>query len=212
MEILYHDEDIVVCIKPRGVLSARDASGKSNMMDLISDKLCCENVYPIHRLDREVSGVMIFALSEVAAARLSKDAQDCNRFIKEYIAVVQGHPAESRAVLEDFLFKDSSKNKSFVVLKERKGVKKAKLEYSIINQTEIYSVVRVRLFTGRTHQIRVQFASRKMPIFGDRKYGGSPHPDGIQLFSVRLSFSHPISGEELNFEKIPECLKEYNYE
>ncbi len=206
MEILYKDEHIVVCVKPAGVLSVKDISGKPNMMDMLSDELGFKKVYPIHRLDREVSGVMVFALSNTAAATLSAEASDHTRFVKEYLVLVDGTPSKEQGVFEDLLFKDSSKNKTFVVKNERKGVKKAKLEYLVIKRICDCTLVRVKLFTGRTHQIRVQFASRKMPIVGDRKYGGRQSSDGIALFSTLLSFSHPVSGEKMKFERIPEKL------
>lgn len=206
MEILFKDEHIVVCIKPSGVLSAKDASGKPNMTDLLAEELNCENVYPIHRLDREVSGVMVFALTSSAAARLSSDAADHTRFVKEYMAVVKGCPNEPAGIFEDLLFKDSSKNKSYVVKKMRRGVKKAKLSYEVLENADDKTLVKVRLFTGRTHQIRVQFASRKMPIVGDRKYGGTSDENGIALYSVGISFHHPETNELLTFEHIPKNL------
>jgi 23S rRNA pseudouridine1911/1915/1917 synthase len=206
MEILFSDSQIVICIKPAGVLSAKDSSGKTNMQDLLAQELNLSEIYPIHRLDREVSGVMVYGLSKSAAAKLSEQVSDHSRFVKEYLAVIEGVPEQSEGIFTDLLFKDSSKNKTFVVKKERRGVKKAKLEYKVVSSTESLALVRVRLHTGRTHQIRVQFASRKMPILGDRKYGGSPCEDGIQLFSVKLAFDHPISGARLDFEKIPNSV------
>lgn len=206
MKLLFCDEHIVVCVKPSGVLSTRDTSGKENMQDLLLNELKVRDVYPIHRLDREVSGVMVYALSSVAAAKLSECVADHQKFVKEYMAIIDGRPESDEGVLEDLLFKDSSKNKTFVVKKERRGVKKAKLAYNVVGTIGQDSVVRVRLFTGRTHQIRVQFASRKMPIVGDRKYGGRACENGIELYSVRLSFKHPLSGELLDFEEIPSTL------
>ena len=211
MELIFCDEHIVVCIKPSGVLSTRDASGKANMQDLLVKQLNVNDVYPIHRLDREVSGVMVYALSSVSAARLSAEVTNHQHFIKEYVAIIEGKPENDEDTLEDLLFKDSSKNKTFVVKKETRGVKRAKLTYKLIVTDGKDSVVRVRLFTGRTHQIRVQFASRKLPIVGDRKYGGRANECGIELYSVRLCFKHPISGETLNFEYIPESIKEKIY-
>ena len=206
MEIIYKDNDIVVCLKPSGILSAKDASGKPNMTRLLSEMLSVDKVYPVHRLDKEVSGLMVFALTASASAILSADVADHKKFQKEYIALVSDCPSEDKGVFEDLLFKDSSKNKVYVVKKFRKGVKQAKLEYEILNKFDDKTLVRVRLFTGRTHQIRVQFASRKMPIIGDRKYGGKPNEKGIELYSCRLSFYHPKTQEYLTFEKIPKFI------
>ena len=203
MQIIYKDNEIVVCVKPSGVLSAKDASGKPNMTDLLADELGANIVYPVHRLDKEVSGLMVFALTASSSAKLSADVSDHTRFQKEYLALVSGCPEQDKGIFEDLLFKDSSKNKVYVVKKLRKGVKKAKLEYEVLNKSDDKTLARVRLFTGRTHQIRVQFASRKMPIIGDRKYGGKPNENGIELYSCRLSFYHPETQEYLTFEKIP---------
>ena len=203
MEILYKDSHIVVCIKPSGVLSARDSSGAKNMADLLTEELEVKEVYPIHRLDREVSGVMVYALTSLAAAKLSADASNKDKFQKIYYAVVGGLLKEPQGVFEDLLFKDTKRSKSFVVNKERKGVKKAKLEYELLESFDDKSLVKVILHTGRTHQIRVQFASRKLPLIGDRKYGGAKSEKAIALRSVSLSFEHPITKEKLFFEQIP---------
>lgn len=204
MEIIYKDTEIAVCVKPSGVLSAKDDSGKANMMDMLCDELSLSAVYPIHRLDREVSGIIVFALSSAAAAKLSADAADHLRFKKEYLAIVNGIPESDSGVFEDLLFKDSSKNKSFVVKKMRRGVKQAKLEYSVVEKLDNKALVRVRLLTGRTHQIRIQFSSRKMSILGDRKYGGGEREGGIALYSVLLEFYHPKTKEKLKFEYMPQ--------
>lgn len=209
MKMLFLDEHIVVCIKPSGVLSTKDSSGKANMQDMLCSELGVKEVFPVHRLDREVSGVMVYAISKEAAAKLSATVSDHNRFIKEYLALVEGIPETKEGIMEDLLFKDSSKNKTFVVKKERRGVKCAKLEYRIIEIMGDKTLVRVRLYTGRTHQIRVQFASRKMPILGDRKYGGRENDGGIELYGFRLSFAHPISGEKFDYQYIPKTLTEY---
>ena len=203
MKIIYKDESIVVCIKPSGILSAKDASGKNNMSDALCEQLNLKTVYPIHRLDREASGIMVYALTAASAARLSVDAGDHTRFVKEYMAVISGIPNEKCGILEDLLFKDSSKNKSFVVNKERRGVKRAKLSYEVLEECGERSLVKIKLFTGRTHQIRVQFSSRKMPLVGDRKYGGPSSEKGIALYSVKLSFYHPETNEQLCFEHTP---------
>ncbi len=206
MKVLYRDKDIVVCVKPSGVLSAADASGADNLPDMLKKDLGVSEVFPIHRLDREVSGLMVYALSKRAAAALSAQAADHTQFVKEYIALVGGKPEEDEGVLEDLLFKDSSKNKTYVVKRERRGVKKAKLGYTVLEKRDDCSLVRIRLYTGRTHQIRVQFASRKMPLLGDRKYGGAVRADGIALYSVALHFIHPITRESLHFELLPDVM------
>ncbi|MBE6949763.1 MAG: RNA pseudouridine synthase [Ruminococcaceae bacterium] len=156
-------------------------------------------VFPIHRLDLNVGGVMVFARTKQAAANLSKLVQE-GKLIKEYRALVHGVPPES-GVLEDFLFKDSRKNKVFVVKKERKGVKKASLEYTRLTDSDP-ALVHIRLHTGRSHQIRVQFASRGFPLVGDHKYGSRDAAKEPKLFSCRISF--PWKGEAKVFEAFPE--------
>lgn len=202
MKILFEDENIIVCIKVRGILSQADSNGIENMVSILEEH-SRGKIYPIHRLDREVGGVMVYAKTKKSAANLSAQIID-NRLIKEYVALVYGKPSEDSGIMEDLLFKDSKRNKSYVVKRERRGVKKANLEYSIIESDEKTSRVKIRLHTGRTHQIRVQFASRKMPLLGDRKYGAGDDIKFIHLWSYRLSFFHPISGENLTFEYEPD--------
>ena len=203
IELLYKDLDIIVCVKPEGLLSTKDSSNKANMEDVLKEENNLSEIYPIHRLDREVEGVMVYALNKSAAANLSKDVANHLRFAKKYLAVVNGCPENDSGILEDLLFKDSSKNKSYVVKRERKGVKKAKLEYELLATDNSKSLLRIKLFTGRTHQIRVQLSSRNMSIFGDKKYGGKPYQK-LALFCESLSFIHPKTGEELTFTKKPE--------
>lgn len=207
MEILYKDEHIVVCIKPAGLLSAKDISGSKNMTDMLKTELGVSEVYPVHRLDREVSGVMVYALSKTSAAKLSAATADKDRFKKIYYAVISGIPDETKGIFEDLLFKDTKRSKSFVVDKMRKGVKTAKLEYEVLESFENKSLVKIVLHTGRTHQIRVQFAHRKMPLAGDRKYGGEKSVKGIALRSVILGFNHPKTNEWLEFNKIPDIVE-----
>ena len=197
MQVLYSDDYIVVCIKPVGILSQSDSNGGKSMISELSEIFGCE-IYPLHRLDKEVSGVMVFAKTKQAAAKLSKDIAE-HRFKKEYLAVVKGTPEES-GELVDLLFKDSRKNKSFVVKRMRKGVKEARLSYKLMKTYGEKSLVKVLLHTGRTHQIRVQFSSRKMPLLGDKKYGGGNDFDNIALLSYRLTFNHPKNGDELIFK------------
>ena len=208
MKILFEDEYIIVAIKAVGILSQSDKKGEVNMISLLKEH-CKGEVYPLHRLDRPVGGVMVYAKNKFAASALSRDIQE-HKFQKEYIALVHGNPKEKSGVLEDLLFKDSIKNKSFVVKRERKGVKKASLHYEVIKQTNDLSSILILLHTGRTHQIRVQFSSRKMPLTGDRKYGADDGFETIGLWSYRLTFNHPKTKKELCFSAKPEnYINEY---
>ncbi len=198
MEILYKDNEIIVCIKERGLLSQYDEK-KPDMVSALTEIFGTE-VYPVHRLDKEVGGVMVYALSQKSAASLSSQVAD-RSFEKQYIALIHGTPEEKNATLEDLLYFDKGKNKSFTVKKERRGVKKALLEYKLIEACSDFSLIRVKLHTGRTHQIRVQFASRKLPLVGDRRYGARDEAAFIHLWSERIEFSHPITGEKMVFEK-----------
>jgi len=191
MEILYSDAELVVCVKPVGLDS------ESQMPQALADALG-GTIFPLHRLDKNVGGVMVYARTKKAAAILSKSIQD-GSMVKEYVALVHGIPPES-GDWEDFLFKDSSKNKVFVVKKERKGVKKARLEFQRLTQTDP-SLVRIRLHTGRSHQIRVQFSSRGFPLVGDHKYGSRDDATAPMLFSCRITF--PYKGEERSFAHTP---------
>jgi len=208
MEILFEDKSIIVCIKPSGVLSQADIKGSDNMITLL-EEYTGGRIYPLHRLDREVGGVMVYAKTKSAAAMLSLEIAEHN-FKKEYIALVHGTPELQNGIFEDLLFKDSRKNKSFVVKRERKGVKKASLEYEVLNEKEGLSVVQILLHTGRTHQIRVQFASRRMPLAGDRKYGAKDEFSNMGLWSYRIGFTHPETKQTMVFSKEPQnFIREY---
>lgn len=196
--ILYRDDHIVVCVKPCGVIS-QDA-GENSLPGMLRAQLETDYIGIVHRLDREVGGLMVFALNQKAAAELSRSVHD-HRFKKRYLAVLCGHPAEQTGVLEDLLYHDKTKNKTYVARKERKGVKAASLEYSLLEASQERSLVQVLLHTGRTHQIRVQFASRKLPLAGDRKYGGSSGAMG--LWSYKLAFPHPQTGETVTVKQLP---------
>ncbi len=205
MNILFEDENIIVCIKEIGVSS--EESSAENMPDIIRRHLNKPTAYIgiIHRLDTAVGGVMVYTKTKKAAAKLSSQIQN-GAFKKEYFAVISGRPETDIGVYRDLLFKDSSKNKVFVVKNARKGVKTAELEYSVI-QTQKYedkdiSLVKVMLKTGRSHQIRVQFASRKMPLLGDGKYG-SRTKCNIALFSSAIKFNHPETQKEMCFSVLP---------
>ena len=197
MEILYNAPSFVVCSKPHSMSS--EETGKNSLPLLLKETLGITEIYTVHRLDTVTSGVMVYAKTKEAAAQLTRQIGD-GSFTKEYLAVVHGIMEEKQAVLEDLLFKDSRKNKSFVVKRQRKGVKKASLEYEAVEEKNGLSLVKIKLHTGRTHQIRVQFSSRRHPVYGDGKYGASDNIPFIALFSHRISFISPENGERVSFE------------
>ena len=192
MNIIYSDRDLAVIIKPEGMDSEHQVPAA------IMEKLGGE-VFPIHRLDLNVGGMMVYARTKAAAAQLSKLVQE-GQLVKEYRALVHGTPPAG-GVWEDLLFKDSRKNKVFVVKKERKGVKKASLEYTRLTDADP-SLVHIRLHTGRSHQIRVQFSSRGFPLVGDHKYGSRDEHKEPKLFSCRITF--PWKGQAREFEAFPD--------
>lgn len=197
MEILFEDKNLIICVKPVGLDSEKE------MVDAIKEKYSGE-IYTVHRLDKNVGGVMVYARNKHTAALLSKHIQDGN-MIKEYVAMVHGTP-DLNGDWEDLLWKDSTKNKVFVVKRERKGVKKARLEYTCLLQNNP-SIVKIRLHTGRSHQIRVQFASRGFPLVGDHKYGSKDSSTNPMLFSCSITF--PYQKEIRKFEYYPEWAKAF---
>ena len=190
--LLFHDNCIAVCLKPAGLDSEKD------MPALLADRLRVPAVFCVHRLDRAVSGVMVYALSRESAAELSRQMGD-GRFQKEYLAAAHGTLDEKAGTLRDLLYHDRGKNKSFVVKRARAGVKEAVLDYRVLAEAEGLSLLDIRLHTGRTHQIRVQLASRRHPLAGDGKYGSPRRDCPIALFSRTLGFLHPLTGEALRF-------------
>lgn len=192
MTLLFSDRDIAVCIKPVGMDSEKDVP------TALTEQLG-GSIFPIHRLDQNVGGVMVYARTKQAAAALSKAVQE-GTMVKEYVAMVHGTPPE-KGDWEDFLFKDSRKNKVFAVKKERKGVKYARLEFRRLTSGET-SLVRIRLHTGRSHQIRVQFSSRGFPLVGDHKYGSRDERTTPMLYSCKVTF--PFKGKEAAFEALPD--------
>lgn len=207
VEILYEDRHIAVCVKDAGLLSQADESGDESMIDILSTHFKEQGddgyVGVVHRLDRGVGGVMVYAKTKEAAGKLSGYVSDKERFRKEYLALVHGVPAEQKGVMKDLLFKDSSINKSFVVDRMRRGVKEASLEYELVSTNDDVSLVHIVLHTGRTHQIRVQFSSRGMPLVGDKKYGARDSHRAISLWSYSLSFEHPVTHKSISFKAEP---------
>ena len=198
--LYYYDREIAVCEKPRGVLS--EGTGEGTMPTLLARTLADEGVrgpvYPVHRLDRGTEGIMVFALTKEAAAALSAQMAD-RRATKEYVAEVCGVPSPAEGRMEDLLYFDRGRNRSYVVTRERRGVKRAALRYRVLGSENGISRVAVQLETGRTHQIRVQFASRKMPLVGDRAYGAPPCEQPMALRACYLAFDHPRTGERMAF-------------
>ena len=192
MEILYSDRDFAVCVKPVGVDS------EHQMPDLLKEALGGE-IYTLHRLDLNVGGVMVYARTKPAAAALSRAIQE-GTMVKEYVATVHGTPPEA-GDWEDLLWKDPKKNKVFVVKRMRGGVKKARLEFERLRAEADTSLVRIRLHTGRSHQIRVQFSSRGFPLVGDHKYGSRAQATAPMLFSFRITF--PYRGKTHSFQALP---------
>ena len=195
-DVLYQDKDLVVCRKAPGLLS--EGEGPDSLVTLLS-RQCGVPVYPVHRLDRGAAGLMVFARSQASAAALSRAVQE-KRLNKEYFALVSGVPAPAAGEMTDFLFKDSQKGKVFAVKRPRKGVREARLTYRTLwsGGAEPVSLVRILLDTGRTHQIRVQFSSRGMPLLGDGKYGSRVKGE-LALFSCALGFPHPVTGQRMEF-------------
>lgn len=203
MEILYADASVVVAIKPPRVLSTDEPGG---MPSLLREALGTEDIRTVHRLDAVVSGVMVLARSAAAASELSRQIRD-GEFEKEYLAVLCGTPEKEEDRLTDLLFRDKKERKTYVTDTPAKGVQEAILSYKTEGKAPGLTKVRIRLETGRTHQIRAQFSSRKLPLVGDRKYSLSAENCEIALWSAKIAFTHPETGEKLVFSAQPP--KEY---
>ena len=194
IELLYEDKFIIVCVKPLGVLSEPFLKEK-NLPDLLKKQTRAYKIDVIHRLDRNVSGVMVYSKSSKATLPLAK-MMSAHKFEKEYLAVAEGK-LPPKGIMEDYLIKDKKNCKVYTANQNNKDAKYAKLEYEVLAEKKNFSLVKVKLYTGRTHQIRVQFSSRGFPLVGDTKYGKqNTKANGktpIALFSYRLAFRHPIS-------------------
>lgn len=201
MQLLYKDEAIVVCVKPARVLSTDEPGG---VPELVRQELGDPKtqVRTVHRLDRVVSGLMVLARTQEAASELSRQIRD-GEFEKEYLAVVHGHPEAQEGTYRDLLLRSKPERKTYVVTRPGKGVQEAILDYWVLARTDTLSRVRIRLQTGRTHQIRAQFSSRELPLVGDRKYSLLPDECEIALWSWKLGFVHPQTREKMQFSLEP---------
>ena len=199
MTILYEDRDLVVAVKPVGVLSEDDPKSAC-MPELLRRHYRARDekdyIATVHRLDRITGGVMVFSRRKEVTGKLTA-AVAAHEITKEYLAVLRGHPEKESDTLTDLLFRDAAHNKSYVVQRMRKGVREATLDYRVLAKTDALTLVRVRLHTGRTHQIRVQFSHRGLPLLGDIRYG-SKAACSAALWSYRLAFSHPVTGKPVD--------------
>lgn len=210
LKVLYEDNHIIVVIKPYNIPSQSDKTNDIDMLSLVKEYIKEKyqkpgNVYVglVHRLDRPVGGIMVFAKTSKAASRLSESIRN-KSFSKTYLAVVNGKFEKQNGVLENYLWKDEALNMSKVVSKDKKGAKLARLAYEVLAEKNDLSLVKINLETGRHHQIRVQFSNAGHSLYGDQKYGKGPIGKQIALWAYRLEFKHPVKDEIMKFEALPE--------
>ena len=208
MEILYLDKRVIVCVKPAGILSTDEEGGLPSLIRKeLGDERAC--VRTVHRLDQVVGGLMVLARSVKAASLLSAQVEN-RTFEKEYLAVVRGTPAQKQGDMTDLLGRDKKLHRTYVADAPGKDIAEARLSYRVLAEKDALSLVKIRLHTGRTHQIRVQFSSRSLPLVGDKKYGGEETETPIALFSCTLGFTHPESGETMRFTHLPPDIYPWN--
>ena len=201
MDLIYKDNCIVVGIKPAGILSTDEDGGMPSLVrEALGDENAC--VRTVHRLDRVVSGLMVLARTPECASELSRQIRE-GSFDKTYLAVIHGTPEAEKGRMTDLLLRSKAERKTYVVQERAKDVQEAILDYEVLSKKDGYSLVRIKLITGRTHQIRCQFSSRGLPLVGDRKYSTLEDGCNIALWSHELSFIHPESGEKMLFSQMP---------
>ena len=212
LKVIYEDNHIIVVEKAPNIPSQSDKTGDIDMLTIVKEYIKKKynkpgNVYLglVHRLDRPVGGIMVFARTSKAAGRLSEQVRN-KTFKKKYLAVVDGKPEDIKGSLEDYLYKDQRNNISKVVSKDKKNAKLAKLDYRLItyNEAKDLSLLKIDLYTGRHHQIRVQLSNFHHSIYGDQKYGTRGRGRQIALWAYELIIEHPISKEKLTFKDLPE--------
>lgn len=206
--LIYTDDAVAVAIKPPRVLSTDEPGG---MPELVRQALGNESadVRTVHRLDRVVSGLMVLARSAESASELSRQIRE-GEFEKEYLAVIHGVPVQAEGTMTDLLLRDKRERKTYVVMALEKGVQEAILDYCVLGTTGDMSLVSIQLRTGRTHQIRAQFSSRNLPLVGDRKYSLNEDGCEIALWSAKIGFTHPVTGEQMIFEEKPPAEYPWN--
>lgn len=201
MDLLYTDNRIVVCLKPAGVLSTDGPGGMPELLRRALGESETGCVRVVHRLDQPVGGVMVYARSRMADSILSRQVQE-HEFEKDYLAVLEGCPDAPEGILTDLLVRDAAKKQTFVTHTPGQDARHARLSYRVLAVKDGRALVRIRLETGRTHQIRAQFSSRGLPLCGDRKYGAKA--DGpLGLWSYQIAFFHPQTNERLVFAHDP---------
>lgn len=201
MNIIYYDNNLIVCIKPAGVISTDEEGGMPQLLrEALGDDKA--DIRAVHRLDQVVSGLMVYAQSNAAASELSRQIR-CGDFRKSYLAVVHGVPEERKGRFEDILLRSKEKRKTFVINKPARGAQNAILDYELLGSNGERSLVAIELITGRTHQIRAQFSHRRLPLLGDRKYGAGEDNCRIALWSYSLSFINPETGKRMSFKVKP---------
>lgn len=214
LKVLYEDNHIIVVEKKPNIPSQADKTEDEDMLTIIKEYIKDKykkpgNVYLglVHRLDRPVGGVMVFAKTSKAASRLSNEVRE-KAFKKKYLAVVDGRIDKKEGILEDYLYKDERNNTSKVVNSTKKNAKYAKLEYKVLKYNEVkdLSLVEINLYTGRHHQIRVQLANFGHSIFGDQKYGKRGKGKQIALWAYELTIEHPVTKEQIIFKDLPEPI------
>lgn len=201
MEIIYQDKRILVAVKPAGILSTDEPGGMPNLLrQALGDSKAC--VRTVHRLDQTVSGLMVFARSREASRILSQQMRE-HQFEKTYLAVIHGVPETEKGQFRDLLLRNKAQRKTYVVSEPEKGAQEALLNYEVLEVKDGLSLVKINLQTGRTHQIRVQFSSRGLPLLGDKKYGMEDAVEPIALWSYQLGFAHPETSDWMTFSHRP---------
>ena len=206
LEVMYEDEDVIVCYKPAGVATQSQDVKRQHMVSLVKNYRCAKEEEPyvgvVHRLDQPVEGILVFGKNAASTAILSKELKE-RAFAKYYYAIVTRENIPEEGVLEDYVVKDGRKSRAMIVKENNPRAKKARLSYEVVDKKDDRSLLKIKLDTGRFHQIRVQLASRTAPILGDVKYGGSRTGNPLCLCAYRLQFNHPVTEEGMRFEICP---------